>query len=149
MKRRFVRELKEDDRVAQRQEDDESDESSYGDQEEEKTGKRGRRAIPLAWTRVVLIKPHTNSRVTIHAIQTEVNIQKILRENNKRLTIPEYKLLFWPNEWARENLITDLEQFKLSDDQLKKIGKQATKIRTQLRARALRMTPENPQSENN
>ena len=53
-------------------------------------------------------------------------------------------LLFWPKDWARQQEITILEQFRLTEEQLLKIGTQVSKIRAAIRARSLRLTPPAP-----
>ena len=75
------------------------------------------------------VVPEAEVRVSIHTIETEIQRHAIKREANRRITEPEHQLLFWPKDFARKNSITGLEQYRLPDEQLKKLGVQLSKVR--------------------
>lgn len=50
------------------------------------------------------------------------------REANRRLTEPSHELMFHPKVWAKKVEIQSLDPFRLSDEQLLKLGQQVTKI---------------------
>ena len=67
-------------------------------------------------------------QVQIYSIESELKSLELKREANRRLTESDHKLMFHPKEWARHTQIDSLDDFRLSDDQLLKIGQQVTKI---------------------
>jgi hypothetical protein len=144
MKRRYVRQLQSGYREPPGRFPD-SDPSESSDSEgSDRPARRGRARIPEAWTRVIKVIQSQRQQIHIYAIETELRVQAIKVEARRRLTVPEHELLFWPKDWARQNEITSLDQFRLSDEQLLRLGTQVSKIRAAIRARSLRLTPPAP-----
>jgi hypothetical protein len=83
-------------------------------------------------------------QVRIYTIETELRHLQDRLDARRRLTVPEHELVFWPKDWARSVEIADLEQFRLPDEQLLKLGTQVSKVRAAIRARSLRLTPPPP-----
>ena len=73
MKRRFVRELRSEYREPVYERSSSSSEGPPGEGAEAQPARRGRKAIPLAWTRVMKVVPDTEIRVSIHTIDAEIN----------------------------------------------------------------------------
>jgi hypothetical protein len=144
MKRRFVRELKTGFRERVQPGPDSGSSGSSGSEGSGRPVRRGPRRIPEAWTRVVKVTQSQRQQVNIYSIESELRQLDQRRDGRRRLTIPEHELLFWPKDWARQQEITSLEQFRLSDEQLLKLGTQVSKVRAAIRARSLRLTPAAP-----
>lgn len=101
------------------------------------TGRRGRLAIPLAWTRVLHITPEVNNRVRIYSLFPEMELQKHLRVENTRLTLTSWEMKFWPKDFAKKVEIDDIEEFRLNAKIMERHGVTASKLRKILRVRAL------------
>ena len=64
------------------------------------------------------VRPEDDIRVRIYSIDTEIKQQEVKREANKRLTIPQYQLLFYPKEFSQNNDLSSLDKFSLTQQQL-------------------------------
>jgi hypothetical protein len=144
MKRRFVRELNTVFREPSGGQPGSGSDGSSGSEGPDRPVRRRGNRIPEAWTRVVKVIQSQRQQIRIYTIEVELQALEERLEARRRLTLPEHVLLFWPKEWARQQEITSLEQFRLSDEQLLKIGTQVSKIRAAIRARSLRLTPPAP-----
>jgi hypothetical protein len=62
-----------------------------------------------------------------------------VRQDNKRLTVVEWKPLFLPDDFAKTAQLDDLERFRLNLAQLKRHAGSICKLRKELRLRALKI----------
>ena len=93
------------------------------------------------------IKWDADTPIHIHSLESEMKRQDINREANRRLTVTSHSLIFHPKAFAREHEVTDTSTFALSNDQLLRKAQLISKVRAQLRARSLRLTPSSDSSE--
>ena len=78
-----------------------------------------------------------------YAIEQDLKLLETKREANRRITQPEYSLLFWPKQWAQQREIKNLDTFRLAEDKLFKFAQHVCQLRQQVRTRALRLAPSN------
>lgn len=79
------------------------------------------------------------SKVQGYSVDLELQTQVAIRTVNRRSDIPEWQPLFYPDDFASENTIESLDQWKLSDADLVHYAKVASKIRTNIRVEALKI----------
>lgn len=141
-KQRLDRELRKELRDEGQLHESEKDDSYSDDDSDERAGKRGRKFIPFAWSRVILVDKRNSSQVTEHWIKRDQIIQGRQREDKKRLTLVDWKPLFLPNAFAKQTDLSDLEKFRLNESQLKRHALSVCKLRKDLRQRALKVLSE-------
>lgn len=133
--RELHRQLREADQLYDSEKDDDSDENA----DEEHGEQRGRKFIKFAWSRVVSIKDDEDQEIVQHWIRRDQIIQARVRQDNKRLTVVEWKPLFLPDDFAKTAQLDDLERFRLNLTQLKRHAGSICKLRKELRLRALKI----------
>ena len=75
---------------------------------------------------MVHIKPEMPTKVTMHQIFDDVVLQKQLMEQGDTAINTEWKLLFYPKGFVADKAIESLDQFRLSELKLKRLGVSAS-----------------------
>lgn len=94
--------------------------SSSDEEQRQGTKKRGRKALPFAWSKVIRIDSNTSNQVQESWIKRDQILQSRAREDKKRLTMLEWQPLFMPEMFAANNEILSLDQYRLNDEYLKR-----------------------------
>ena len=132
--------------------DDEQEGSVDSNQEESiestSTAQRGRKKIPLAWTKVINLTKLQQNPIKIYGLFAEIELQKHLRDENRRSTLSSWKMIFWPKDFAKQFNIEDLEKFRLNAKQMERHGVNVSNQRSILRKRALELQQMLQQEEN-
>ena len=71
----------------------ESEEAEPGEIVEERP-RRGRRAIPLQWTRVMLVRPEEECKIQVQELFVDKELQKHLRRANKLEQLAQWQMLY-------------------------------------------------------
>jgi hypothetical protein len=100
------------------------------------SNRRGRPKIPVTWSRVLHVTPELSTVVKEQWVAADLVVQKALMEQYEPDTRAQWKMLFHPKVYAKEHSFETLDTWKLSTEQLHKLGKQVTKLRADIRKRA-------------
>ena len=103
------------------------------------TSTRGRPKLPTYWSRVIHVTPTAVDAKMDFPLVTDIELQGSLRSMNQVESNTKWELLFYPKEFAQTHVIESLDDWKLSDEQLKKWGKKVTKLREDVCKKALKV----------
>ena len=131
--------LLEEDQQADAPEDEEQEPSL----DSNPSHRRGRPKIPVTWSRVLHVTPKLSNVVKEQWVAADLVVQKTLMEQYEPDTRAQWKMFFHPKVYAKEHSFETLDTWKLSTEQLHKLGKQVTKLRADLQKRAVQVFKEN------
>ena len=100
---------------------------------------RGRPRLPIVWSKVVHVTPDCSSQIKEHWISVDTQLHQALRSRVNLEPTLGWKMEFFPNEFAKEHDIQSLDDWRLTESQLKVQGKNISKLREEIRKRALKM----------
>ena len=98
--------------------------------------KRGRRAIPEAWTRVISMSTDNLNNLFTYPISTDLLVEQGYDKTRRRKDEPVWEIHFSPKQYIEMHPNPDLERNRLSVDRLARYGEQVTKIRGWILERA-------------
>jgi hypothetical protein len=101
--------------------------------------KRGRPAIPIQWSRVMLVEPGEEVKMELRRIDFELELAKALRRVPPGYREQEWKPLFHPNHFALEHDVEELESWLLPKALHKNYARYTSDLRKQQQARALQI----------
>ena len=131
-------ELQEEDQIVDGSQDDEDDISIVSSQ----PSKRGRPKIPICWSRVMHVTPELSHVGKQHWVSSDLMLQQNLIVKQQYESSSSWKMLFYPREFGKENDFEDLSNWVLREDKMLKFAKMVTKLRAELRKRAIKMAEE-------
>jgi hypothetical protein len=79
------------------------------------------------------------SKIIFHSMFVEMELQSQLRDRNRRSVIPEWEVIFYPDDVKQEHTFDSTDDFKLSDAQLLGYAKMVSKLRHHVRLEALQL----------
>lgn len=141
---------------AQRQELREAeDQAASSESEEEKKSaepsnprRRGRTKLPIVWSRVMQVNETSPTQIQAYSVELELQTQVGIRSVNRRSVVPEWSPLFYPDDFASQNIIENLDDWRIPAEQLEKFAKQSSKIRSEIRQRVLAVLKEQRRLQN-
>ena len=83
------------------------------------------------------VTPKLSNKVKEHWVSSDLLFQQNLIKRQADLDSGSWKMLFWPKAFAAENMFESLDHWALTSDKMFKYGKQVTKLRIELRKRAI------------
>ena len=82
-----------------------------------------------------------------HHIFVDIGLQRQLVEQHQQVIKEDWALLFYPKGFVSEHEIDSVEQFQLTAEKLKKLGLTTTKLRNEIKYRALEMINNIPEAQ--
>jgi hypothetical protein len=94
--------------------------------------KRGRPKIPEHWSRVISLSNDDLNALQIYKLAPDLLLSSAVTASLSRGKIaPEWKPVFWPEDYVKEKHDMTIEGNKLSTSQLEKLGKKVSQCRAQ------------------
>ena len=115
------------------------DSNNEGDKEEQKAGgaKRGRKAIPEKWTRVISVRSDDLTNIKTYELASELLLDSSFDvSSSTRGRTAVWKPLFWPPHFKKEHADFTPDLYSNSNADLIKLGEQLSKFRLKLRQAA-------------
>jgi len=110
---------------------------SSSDQEGPLKSKRGRKAIPQQWTRVISLSTDSLEDLKLYPLATDLMLEEGYDKTRKRKGEPDWEIHFCPKEFMAYHPEPTRDKWQLNEDRMRRYGEQITKIRGWVIERAL------------
>ena len=113
------------------------DDDSDSDKEQTVKSKRGRKAIPEQWTRVISLSTDNLEELKIYPLATDLLIEEGYEKTRRRKGEPDWEIFFRPKDFMAIHPEPTMDKWQVSEDRMRRYGEQITKIRSWIVEKAL------------
>ena len=106
-------------------------------QVQEPPAQRGRRALPIMWSRVILISEDQDADIGVHEIARDLAAVATLPRPPPARRSGDWSPIFLPSEYSKAHPDISMQTYRLGERRLKTLGQEICAHRARIRSLAL------------